>query len=95
MEVWVFNGARQSPSAPIGGFPSGVFSSLALAEEWIKRHRLSGVITLYRVDVGAYDWAVANGLFKPSKPHHGTPAHIGGFGGGDIHYHYESGARSD
>lgn len=46
-----------------------MFSSLDAAEEWIKRHALSGTITLYRVDVGAYGWEIANGYFKPSKPH--------------------------
>ena len=86
-------GARRSPSDTAPWFPGGVFSSLELAEDWIKRHILSGTITLYRVDVGAYDWAVANGHFKPSKPHHGTPEFIGRFAGGDIHYHYEDGVR--
>ena len=92
-ETWVFTGLR-NPGNTNPTFPGGVFSSLETAEEWIKRYSLSGTLTLYRVDVGAYDWAVANGYFKPSKPHHKTPEFIGRFSGGDIHYHYESGART-
>ena len=56
MDVWVFTAARSSPSDTTPTFPGGVFSSLDTAEEWIKRHARSGTITLYRVDVGAYDW---------------------------------------
>jgi len=44
---------------------------------------------------GAYDWAVANGYFTLSKPHHQTSEFIGRFSGGDIHYHYEAGLRSE
>jgi hypothetical protein len=94
MDVWVFTAARSSPSDTTPTFPGGVFSSLDTAEEWIKRHALSGTVTLYRVDVGAYDWAVANGHFKPSKPHHETSEFIGRFSGGDVHHHYEDGAKT-
>ena len=87
MEVWVFNGARSN-------FPSGVFSSLVLAEEWIKRHCLTGTVTMYRLDTGAYDWAIEKGSFRPSKPHHGTPEFIGQFAGGDVHHHYEDGVKT-
>jgi hypothetical protein len=93
-EVWAFTGKRSSTSDTTPTFPSGVFSTLDIAEEWIKLHGLSGTITLYRLDVGAYEWAVANCYFKPRKPHHGTPEFIGRFAGGDVHYHYESGTRT-
>lgn len=95
INVWVFTGARSSPSDSTPTFPSGVFSSLEVAEAWIKQHALSGTVTLYRMDVGAYDWAVANGYFAPSKPHHRTSEFIGRFSGGDVHYHYEVGLRSE
>ncbi len=91
-EVWVFTGTRSS-SSTLATFPGGVFSSIEPAEEWVKLHCLSGTLTLYRVDAGAYDWAVANGGFKPSKPHHYTAEFIGQFSGGDHHHHYESGIR--
>jgi hypothetical protein len=93
MDVWVFTGYRQSSADTAQRFPGGVFSSLENAEAWIRQHSLSGIVTLYRLDVGAYDWAVANGYFKPSKPHHRSSEFIGQFAGGDVHYHYESGAR--
>ena len=85
--AWVFNGA------PYKRFPGGVFTNKALAEQWIKRHRLTGVLTLYPVDVGAYDWALESGLFSPRKPHESEPEFIGGFSGGMEHYHYEDGDR--
>jgi hypothetical protein len=91
-EVWVFTGARSSPST-LATFPGGVFSSIGLAENRIKLHSLSGTLTLYRVDAGAYDWALANGGFKPNKLHPYTPEFIGQFSGGDHHHHYESGVR--
>jgi len=85
-EVWVFTGAHAT-------FPGGVFSTHELAEAWIRKHSLSGVLTLYPVDVGAYDFAVTNGHFKPSKPHHYTSEFIGRFSGGEIHFHYLAGLR--
>jgi hypothetical protein len=85
-EVWVFNGSG-------GQFPAGVFSDLERAEAWIGKHRLSGTVTLYHVDYGAYDWSVANGLFTPTKAQHSTPEFIGRFAGGQQHYHYENGQR--
>ena len=91
-QVWIFTGTRSSPSI-LATFPGGVFSSIKLAEDWIKLHCLSGTLTLYRVDAGAYDWALANGGFKPSKPYHYTPEFIGQFSGSDRHHHYESGVR--
>ena len=93
-EVWVFSGARSTPSTN-ASLPGGVFSSIDTAEDWIKHHNLSGTLRLYRVDVRAYDWAVANGHFKPSKPHRQTSEFIGQFAGGVLHYHCESGVRAD
>jgi hypothetical protein len=90
--VWVFTGAR-TPTSTLANFPGGVFSSIGIAEDWIKLHCLSGTLTLHRMDAGAYDWALANGDFKPSKPHHYTPEFIGQFSGGDHHHHYESGMK--
>ena len=55
--VWVFTAARSSPSDTTPTFPGGVFSSLDLAEAWIKQHALTGIVTLYRMDVGAFDFA--------------------------------------
>lgn len=92
-EVWVFTGTRSNPGTN-ATFPGGVFSSVQHAEEWIVKHQLSGVLTMYRLDVGAYDWAVEHGSFKPKKPHHFTAEFIGRFAGGETHFHYEAGKRT-
>ncbi len=84
--VWVFNGNGAN-------FPAGVFSDLDKLDAWVRKHGLSGMATLYHVDVGAYDWSVENGFFKPHKPHHSEPDFIGRFAGGEEHYHYENGTR--
>lgn len=84
--VWVFSGG--------GMFPSGVFSTRDKAEEWIAANRLTGTLTRYPVDMGAYQWAVAEGHFTPKQPRHGTPEFIGRFADGTVHHHYEGGARS-
>ncbi len=89
-EVWVFTGARGTPSTN-ASFPGGVFSTQERAEAWIAHHGLSGVLTMYRLDAGAYDLAVESESFKPSKPHHHTPEFIGRFAGGEVHFHYEAG----
>jgi len=85
-EVWVFNGAG-------GQFPSGVFSDLDKLETWVSKHKLTGTATLYHLDVGAYEWSIENGWFKPRKPHHSEPDFIGRFAGGEQHHHYEDGQR--
>ena len=54
--VWIFNGENSR-------FSSGVFSSRETAESWIRRNRLSGVLTKYPVDTAVYDWAIPEGVF--------------------------------
>lgn len=83
--IWVFNGERSC-------FPSGVFLSRDIAEKWIGKHSLTGILTRYPVNQGAYDYAVASQLFCPRKPDHKSPAFIGKFScAGFEHYHYEDG----
>ena len=88
--VWVFNGSgRRFPN-----FPSAVFTSLDRAEQWITKNGASGILTEYPLDVGAYDWAVSNGFFQPSKDEHRTPAFITAFSdASQEHHHYEDGQR--
>lgn len=82
MEVWVFNGG--------GTFPSGVFSTRALAERWIAKHGLTGTLTAYPVDQGVYEWAVERGSFRPKEPP--TPRKVARFSSAyQEHYHYEDG----
>jgi hypothetical protein len=85
--VWVFNGNN-------GNFPSGVFSNQEKAEEFIVKHKLSGVLTEYPMDVSVYDWAIARGSFKPKSDHHNTSEFIGRFSSAhQKHFHYENGER--
>jgi hypothetical protein len=83
--VYVFNGG--------GTFPSGVFSTRSTAEEWIAMHRLSGTLTKSPVDLGAYDWAVSEGYFKPKRDDQKTADFIQRFACGHEHYHYDDGSR--
>jgi hypothetical protein len=85
--IWVFNAARSN-------FPGAVFSTLEAAEFWIKGHRLTGTLTRYPLDQGAYDWAVSRGYFQASMPEHRSPEFIGRFSAANQeHYHYENGGR--
>jgi hypothetical protein len=84
-QVWVFSGARRH-------FPGGIFTSRELAEQWIRKNGLTGTLTLYPVDTGAYEWAISMGLFEPYKDHESTAEFIGGFSDARMeHYHYENG----
>jgi hypothetical protein len=86
--IWIFNGAGAQ-------FPAGAFGTLQNAEKWIATHHLSGVLTKYPVDSGAYDWALLQGLFKPTNPEHSSAAFIQKFGCASFeHYHFENGRRA-
>jgi hypothetical protein len=83
--IWIFNGSK-------GRFPSGVFTDREMAEEWIRRHKLTGMLTLYPINEGVYDWAIKNGLFKPTKEKEQTEDFIGSFSSaGQEHFHYLEG----
>jgi len=84
--VWVFQNILT------GRFAGGLFTSREKAEAWIEMNRLSGVLTLYPIDTGVYEWAIEAGLFSPKKPHESESAFIGGFTtASQPHYHYEEG----
>jgi hypothetical protein len=53
--VWIFTGIEGR------GFPGGVFLDRETAEEWIRKHRLWGTLTLYAVNVGNYEHASQRG----------------------------------
>jgi hypothetical protein len=82
--VWVFHGLHAK-------FASGVFDNKVDAMRWVERHQLSGVVSEYVVGEGAYDFALAEGRFHPSKPHHGSPEHVARFGPGLAHTHVTAG----
>jgi hypothetical protein len=85
--VWIFSGAK-------GRFPGGVFSSLDLAERWIRKNKLTGVLTKYPLDIGSFDWAKANGMVSDiagRKPEE-EDQFIGSFSSASFdHFHYEQG----
>lgn len=78
--VWIFHGEGAR-------FASGVFADESSGLAWVARHRLSGILAKYPVGDGCYDVAVTEGRFTPTKPHHGSPAHVAGFGPGYEHVH--------
>ena len=85
--VWIFNGVKSN-------FPSAVFRHLSDAETWITNHSLSGVLTRYPLDIGAYDYAISRGIFTPKNADQETPLFIGKFSSASFeHYHYEDGKR--
>ncbi len=87
--IWVFNGEQSR-------FPSGLFSTKELAEDWISKNKLSGVLTRYPVDVSVYDWAITRNFFEPKKAEHRESTFIGRFSSASQeHYHYEDGLRGD
>lgn len=89
--VWIFKGTRPYP-----GFPSAVFSKLDLAERWIEKYVLTGALTEYPVDIGAYDWALENNLLDldDEDPNTSRSDIVGNFSTShQRHYHYEQGLR--
>ena len=85
--VWIFVGAGSR-------FPSGAFDRLLDAENWIAVNRLSGILTRYPKNEGAYDFATRTGAFRPKVAEHRTATFIGRFTCAAFeHYHYEEGAK--
>jgi hypothetical protein len=85
--IWVFNGNNSH-------FPSGVFSSQEKAEESIAKHKLSGILTEYPMDMLVYEWATTNEYFKPKRDDQRTPKFMQTFTSAvQKHFHYEDGER--
>src|SRR5262249_29151830 len=82
--VGIFHGESRTVS-------SGFFTDQAAGVAWIARHELTGVLTEYEVGNGSYDFAVEQGRFRNTKPHHGTPEHVGSFSPGLDHIHVTGG----
>lgn len=83
--IWVFHGAQ-------GRFTSGIFNSVNIAEEWIAKHKLTGMLTEYPLNKGVYDWAIENDFFEIRKDSQKDPLFIQGFTTGtQNHFHYEDG----
>jgi hypothetical protein len=90
--IWIFHatGAR---------FAGGAFADVGLAEAWISKHRLSGILTAYPRDEGCFDWAVRTGSVgmkrEKLEQKKDDPSFIGGFtSASQEHFHYEDGRRA-
>jgi hypothetical protein len=84
--VWIFHGTAAR-------FAAGVFLSEADGLAWAAQHGLTGILSEYPVGIGCYDSAVAEGRFRPTRAHHGTPDHIAGFSPGLKHVHLVDGTH--
>ena len=83
--VWIFTGSGAR-------FPSGVFLEKDSAIVWVSKHKLSGVLAKYPVDIGIYDWALKMHYFVPKRDDHRGPEFIGKFSCASLeHFHFESG----
>ncbi|MEU4765087.1 hypothetical protein AB0H12_17690 [Actinosynnema sp. NPDC023794] len=83
--VWVFHGDR-------GRYASGVFDTLDAGLAWAAERQVTGILAEY-AHGGAYDVAVGEGRFTPTKAHHGTADHVAAFGPGLRHIHLIDGRR--
>ncbi|OCK48484.1 hypothetical protein BA766_00365 [Stenotrophomonas maltophilia] len=84
-DIWVFHGAGAR-------FAGGVFVSRESGLTWAAKHSLTGVLTCYPLNEGAYDWALRLGTFKPKCPEQCNALFIGGFTCASMeHVHVEDG----
>jgi len=81
--VWIFHGSDARHA-------SGVFETLDAGLAWAAEHEVSGILAEYPFG-GAYDVAVSEGRFTPSKEHHGTADHVAAFSPGLRHIHLTDG----
>lgn len=87
--VWLFHGEDSN-------FTSGVFTNRTLAESWINQYKLTGILTLYPMNKGVYDWAMEEEIFTPTKEHQHKAEFIQKFSSASQeHYHYSKGLLED
>lgn len=67
-----------------------MFETLDAALAWAAEHHLTGIMADYPIG-GAYDIAVQEGRFTPSRAHHGTADHVAAFSPGLRHIHLTDG----
>ncbi|MFC4016617.1 hypothetical protein ACFOW4_01440 [Micromonospora sp. GCM10011542] len=83
--VWIFHGDRAR-------YASGMFDTVDAGLAWAAEHQVTGILAEY-ANGGAYDVAVSEGRFTPSKAHHGTADHVAAYGPGLRHIHLTDGRR--
>lgn len=89
--IWVFIGEN-------GRFPSASFTVLSDAEAWVKKYKLTGMLSAMPLNQGLFDWAVENDALnmKQEKLEEKTkdPQFIATCTTASLeHYHYEDGIR--
>jgi len=82
--VWVFNGEGCA-------LPSGVFRERGAAEAWIRVNKLTGTLSELPLDMGAYDHALAKGLFAPKNEKERSPGFKADFSPRMPHFHWTDG----
>jgi hypothetical protein len=83
--VWIFHGARAR-------YASAVFLTAEAGLAWAGEYHVTGILAEYPYG-SAYDAAVSDGRFTPSKPHHGSGDHVAAFAPGLQHIHLTDGRR--
>lgn len=74
--------------------PSGVFTLLEKAEQWIRTYSLSGVLSKYPVDTGLYDWAIHENFCIIKNDYQKESKFIQRFTCASMdHFHFEKGER--
>jgi len=87
-EVWIFVGDT-------GRFPSAVFERVEDARQWIRTNNLTGTLTLYPLNQGVFDWALANSHFELKAGRAATPSLVQNFSSAyQEHYHFEAGVEA-
>jgi hypothetical protein len=91
-QIWIFHAAGAR-------FAGGAFEDIAMAEFWIEKHKLTGVLTAYPIDEGCFDWAVRTGAtcmkLEKLAEKSSEPTFIGGFtSAAQEHIHFEDGQRA-
>ena len=79
-------------------FPGGVFTILSDAETWIKKYKLTGMLSAMPLNQGLFDWAVENGALNMKKEKFEEkskdPIFIAACTTASLeHYHYENGVK--
>ena len=87
--IWIFVGEG-------GHFPSGAFTDFTVAENWVAKHHLSGMLSAMPIDQGLFEWAVENNAFNMKteklKEKENNPKFIATCTTASLeHYHYENG----
>jgi len=89
--IWVFNNSK-------GKFSGGLFEQLELAENWISKNKLTGILTRYPVNTGVLDWSIENQQtgMTPEKLEEKSvdPDFVGSFTtAAQEHFHYNNGTK--